>query len=94
MEIAVREGRSKGLHLVYAIHEPSDMEKLILDNTGTIALFGGTTSSYVEAAAKLGFSGFEEDIAELTVGEALIRSGEEPPRAVRILDFRKLLKSV
>ncbi|MCE4621274.1 MAG: hypothetical protein F7B95_02385 [Desulfurococcales archaeon] len=94
VEIAVREGRSKGLHLVYAIHEPSDMEKLILDNTGTIALFGGTTSSYVEAAAKLGFSGFEEDIAELTVGEALIRSGEEPPRAVRILDFRKLLKSV
>ena len=91
LSLAFREGRSRGLYIVYATQSPSDVPKDILDNTSTVIVFGGYTSDYSLLASKLGIAN-HEDLLSLPIGEALVRIGDSPPFKVRILDFKEYLK--
>ncbi|MEB3773627.1 MAG: DUF87 domain-containing protein [Desulfurococcales archaeon] len=89
--MALREGRSKGLHLVYATQSPSDVPQIAADNTKTLAVFGGYTRGYTETARRLGL----EDtsiLLRLPVGMMLLKLADKPPVRVKVLDFKKLLK--
>jgi len=92
-EISIREGRSRGFHVVYAMHDPGDVDPIILDNTGLLVVFGGTTHHYLERGAKLGLGDMMGILQELSVGEAIIMGYLDEPKIVRVMDFRKLLKS-
>ncbi len=85
LEFAMREGRSKGLYIIYASQLPSDVGSSIVENTGVKVVFGGFTSAYAEMASQL---------ASLPVGYALVRDEQGRTRHVKVLDFGKLLKTL
>ena len=88
--LAAREGRSKGLHLVYATQSPQDMHHSIVDNTKTIIVFGGYTEGYLESVRRLGLDN-PKDLLKLPTGTALVKIGDRPPVRVRVLDYKGLL---
>ncbi len=92
MVMALREGRSRGLHVIYATQSPGDVPQPVSDNTRTLAVFGGYTRGYTETVRRLGLEDARSLLA-LPVGMAMLRVGDLPPVRVRILDFKKLLKT-
>lgn len=91
--MAIREGRSKGVHVIYATQSPSDVPQIVLDNTRLIAAFGGFTKNYVELARRLGLESAEE-LLRLPVGEAMIRIGDSPPIRVGVYNYKSMLRGV
>lgn len=92
-EAIAREGRSIGFHMVYAVQEPSDIPLPIADNTGLFIVFGGKTSSYAEAASRLGLEALAKELTEMPVGEAIVVRRDSYPTPVRVMNFTKLLKT-
>ncbi|MGC8566753.1 MAG: ATP-binding protein [Caldisphaera sp.] len=90
LEFALREGRSKGLYLIYATQLPSDVGKEVIDNTGTKAVFGGFTKYYAELASQLGISDSEQ-VKTLPIGYILLKIENNKEKSVKVLDFSKLL---
>ena len=89
--MALREGRSKGLYVVYATQSPSDVPPIVLDNTRIIASFGGFTKNYVELARRLGLDNAEE-LLRLPVGVAYVRIGDRAPLKVMIYNYKAMLE--
>ncbi len=88
---ALREGRSKGLHIVYATQSPDDLPDAVLTNTGTLIVFGGYTRSYTEAARRLGLDDARK-LLELPVGSAIVKIKDLPPVEARLLGFHEYVK--
>jgi hypothetical protein len=92
MVIALREGRSRGLHVVYATQSPSDVPQAVLDNTKVIVAFGGFTKNYVELARRLGLEEADK-LLKLPVGEAYVRVGDRPPLRIYTYNYKAMLES-
>ena len=92
VRLALREGRSRGLYMVYASQSPNDVPREVLDNTKTIVMFGGYTRGFTESLSVIGVEDAEE-LLSLPVGHALLRLGDKPPVKVRIIDFATILQS-
>lgn len=90
---ALREGRSKGLHIIYATQSPEDLPDSVLNNTGTLIVFGGYTRSYTEAARRLGLDDTRR-LLELPVGSAYIKVKDLPPVEARVFGFHEYIKRV
>ncbi len=90
MVIALREGRSRGLHIVYATQSPIDVPGAVLDNTRAILAFGGFTRNYVELAGRLGLEN-ADILLKLPVGETLIKLGDRPPVRVYSYNYKSML---
>ncbi len=83
----VKEGRGYGLAVALASQDISDFPKEILDNAGTIAVFGSNSKDYIESVSK--FMKLNETEKErmswLRTGEVLIRIiGDPRPLWVKI----------
>ncbi|MCE4612067.1 MAG: type IV secretory system conjugative DNA transfer family protein [Desulfurococcales archaeon] len=92
LKVVAREGRSRGLHLIYSSQSPDDLPRDMLFNTRTIIVFGGSEASYLEAVAKLGVpEGRLNDVKSLEVGEALVKVGSSRLEVVRVLGFHEYL---
>ncbi len=91
LEFAMREGRSRGLYIIYATQIPNDVGKIIIDNTGVKAVFGGFTNYYVEISQQIGI---EEAnlLKELPVGHMILKIENNREKTVKVIDFNKLLK--
>ncbi len=89
LEAAVREGRSLGLHVVYAVQSPGDIPEVILENTRAYAVFGGPGRAYAEAVESLGLE--PEGLTRMGVGEAVLKKAEAVERVV-VFNFAKYLK--
>ncbi len=89
MEASVREGRSRGLYIVYATQTPRDVPKDIVDNTGTLMVFGGYTRAYAESAESLGLD--PEDLLGLPVGTVIVKRGGETT-VVRVFNYEDYVK--
>jgi hypothetical protein len=92
MVIALREGRSRGLHVVYATQSPSDVPQAVLDNTKVIVAFGGFTKNYVELARRLGLEEADK-LLKLPVGEAYVRVGDRPPLRIYTYNYKAMLEN-
>ena len=92
MVMALREGRSKGLYVIYATQSPSDVPPIILDNTRIVVSFGGFTKNYVELARRLGLEDADK-LLRLPVGEAYIRIGDRPPVRILVYNYKAMLES-
>ncbi len=91
LKLALREGRSKGLYMVYASQSPSDVPREIIDNTKTIFMFGGYTRGFTESLSIIG--AYEpEELLSLPVGHALLKLGDRPPAKVRVIDFASIIR--
>ncbi len=91
LEMALREGRSRGVHIVYATQSPSDMPHGVINNTRVVFAFSGYSSSYSKEVSSLGFS--PDLLSSMPVGTALLRIDSLGVYKIRIPDFRKLLKT-
>lgn len=89
--LALREGRSRGLYLVYASQSPGDVPREVIDNTKTIFMFGGYTKGFTEALSMIGAYDPDE-LLSLPVGHALLKLGDRPPVKVRVIDFASIIK--
>ncbi len=89
--LALREGRSRGLHVVYATQSPDDLPRGVLTNTGSLIVFGGYTRSYTEAARMLGLDDARR-LLSMPLGTAMIKLKDSPPLEVRILGFHEYVK--
>jgi hypothetical protein len=92
MVIALREGRSRGLHVVYATQSPSDVPQAVLDNTKVIVAFGGFTKNYVELARRLGLEEADK-LLKLPVGEAYVKVGDRPPLRIYTYNYKAMLEN-
>ncbi len=90
MESSIREGRSRGLYIIYATQTPRDIPRNILDNTGVQIIFGGYTRSYTEDSQILGLK--TEDLLYLPVGTAIVKKKGEPPFKVRVFNYEEYVK--
>jgi len=88
---ALREGRSKGLHVIYATQSPDDLPDSILTNTGTLIVFGGYTRNYTESARRLGLDDSRK-LLELPVGTAMVKIKDLPPIEARLIGFHEYVK--
>ncbi|MEN2999976.1 MAG: DUF87 domain-containing protein [Acidilobaceae archaeon] len=88
--MALREGRSKGVHVIYATQSPSDAPQAVLDNTRVMVAFGGFTRNYVELARRLGLESGDQ-LLRMPVGEALLKVGDSPPLPVSVYNYRAIL---
>ncbi len=91
LKLAIREGRSRGLSVIYATQSPSDMPGDVISNTGTVIVFGGYTRAYTEAARILGLDD-ARTLLTLPVGTAMVKLRESAPVEVRILGFHEYVK--
>ena len=91
LEMTLREGRSRGVHIVYATQSPSDMPQGVIDNTRVVFAFSGYSASYSKEVSSLGFS--PDLLSSMPVGTALLRMDSLGVYKIRIPDFRKLLKT-
>jgi hypothetical protein len=92
LRLIAREGRSRGLHLIYASQHPNDMSRDILANTRTIIVFGGSERSYLEAVLGIGVpSSAVDELPRLGRGEAVIKVGSGRLEFVRVLGFHEYL---
>ena len=75
LDVALREGRSKGLAVVMASQQPGDFTATHWANASNVVVFGSKDKSYISLVAR--YSGIEpsslEYVTRLDVGEALIR---------------------
>jgi DNA helicase HerA-like ATPase len=90
MIMALREGRSKGLYVIYATQSPSDLPQAILDNTRVVVAFGGFTKNYAELARRLGLEEVDK-LLRLPVGEAYVRVGDRPPLRIYAYNYKAML---
>ncbi|OYT61050.1 MAG: hypothetical protein B6U75_00155 [Desulfurococcales archaeon ex4484_217_1] len=84
----VKEGRGYGLAVALASQDITDFPKDVLDNAGTIIVFGSNSKDYIEAVAKYMKLNEEEKerMTWLKTGEALIRiTGDPRPIWVKII---------
>ena len=65
----------------------------MLNNTGTLIVFGGYTRSYTEAARRLGLDDTRR-LLELPVGSAYIKVKDLPPVEARVFGFHEYIKRV
>jgi len=84
----VKEGRAFGISIVISTQDLTDLPKEILDNAGTIIVFGSNSREYIEAIAS--YMSLNEHDKErmlwLKVGEALVRVyGDPRPLWVRVV---------
>lgn len=93
MVMPVREGRSRGLHLIYSAQSPGDVPQEVMENTRTSIVFGGYARSFIESARLLGLDNAEE-LLNLPVGSAIVRIGDSPPVRVQVLDFEDMVKGL
>ncbi len=91
LETIIREGRSRLLHIVYAIHDIDDVNSILLNNTSTLILFGGPNEEYAEKAEKAGLLNAKDILPELMIGEAMIRSADNEINTAKIFNFEELL---
>jgi DNA helicase HerA-like ATPase len=91
LETIIREGRSRLLHLVYAIHDVIDVNDIILTNTSTLIVFGSSNEKYANKIESIGFKEAREILQGLVTGEALVKKSNNELEVVRILNFKKLL---
>ncbi len=94
LETIIREGRSRLLHLIYVIHDISDVENVILSNTSTLFVFGNSNETYIKNAEGLGFENAREVLPELMIGEALLRVLNKEMGSVKIFDFERMLNKI
>ena len=83
----VKEGRGYGLAVALASQDITDFPKEILDNAGTLVVFGSNSKDYIESISKyMKLNEAEkEKITWLKTGEALIRIvGDPRPLWVKI----------
>ncbi len=92
MIVAFREGRSKGLHIIYATQSPLDVPQAVLDNTRVVVALGGFTKNYVELARRLGLEEAEK-LLRLPVGEAYVRVGDRPPLRIYMYNYKAMLEN-
>lgn len=90
--MALREGRSKGLYVVYATQSPLDVPQIVLDNTRVIVSFGGFTRNYVELARRLGLEEADK-LLRLPVGEAYVKIGDRPPVRIQVYNYKAMLEN-
>ena len=90
---ALREGRSRRLHVVYATQSPEDLPDSVLNNTGTLIVFGGYTRSYTEAARRLGLDDARR-LLEMPIGTAMVKVKDLPPTETRVFGFHEYVKKV
>jgi len=91
MILALREGRSRGLYVVYATQNPDDLPDPVVSNTGTLFVFGGYTRAYTEAARRLGLDDARL-LLRLPLGTAMLKLKDTPPLQVRVLGFHEYVK--
>ncbi|GEM_PF-1517146 len=83
----VKEGRSRGVGIVYAVQNIEDIPEDILDNTNTIIAFGSYSDGYIDKIGHVLGLGrqYLEKIRRLAVGEAIMISSMDPhPLLVKI----------
>ncbi|ABM81122.1 conserved crenarchaeal protein [Hyperthermus butylicus DSM 5456] len=75
LNVALREGRSRGLAVIMASQQPGDFTTTHWANTSNVIVFGSKDRSYISLVAR--YSGIEprslEHLTHLDIGEALIR---------------------
>jgi len=89
--LMLREGRSRLLHAVYATQSPADLPEGVLENTGTLIVFGGYTRAYTESARLLGIDDARR-LLSLPLGTAIVRLKDSAPVEVRVLAFHEYVK--
>jgi hypothetical protein len=92
VETMVREGRSKGLSVILATQQPTDMPDIIGANAATRACFQLPDAASAAAAAKRldpGDRGLAERIRSLGVGEAFVRMGGGAPQLLRMVQLHR-----
>ncbi len=86
---SVRQGRSLGLHIVYATQSFDDIPEIVLDNTGTLIIFGGHSKGYAEKASRFGLN--VETLNYLPIGTAILRRNSQN-LTVQVFNFESYLK--
>lgn len=84
----VKEGRGYGISVILASQDFKDFPREILDNAGTIVVFGSNSKPYIEEVSNYMSLNFQEKekIMWLNVGEALVRiHGDPRPLWVRVI---------
>jgi len=84
----IKEGRGYGLAVALASQDITDFPKDVLDNAGTVIVFGSNSKDYIEAVARYMKLNEEEEerMTWLKTGEALIRiTGDPRPIWVKII---------
>lgn len=76
----IKEGRGYGLAVALASQDITDFPKEVVDNAGTVIVFGSNSKDYIESVAKYMKLNDEEKerMTWLKVGEALIRIVGDP----------------
>ncbi len=92
LEAAVREGRSLGLHVLYAVQTPHDIPVTVLENTKFYTVFGAPGREYAEEVEAIGLGGLRDLLPTLSVGEAIVKTSSEIVHTL-LLDFSKYLKT-
>ncbi|MCE4625073.1 MAG: ATP-binding protein [Desulfurococcales archaeon] len=90
LEESIRQGRSLGLHIVYATQAFSDVNSNIVENTGTLIVFGSDSESYTEKADRLGVP--SQMVRYLPVGSAVVRKRSSIPVRLKAFNFAEYLK--
>ncbi|WP_460126240.1 helicase HerA-like domain-containing protein [Stetteria hydrogenophila] len=90
LEAAVREGRSLGLHVVYAVQTPHDIPATVLENTRFYAVFGGPGREYAEDVKAIGLESVAGKLPSMSVGEAIVKTASGIEHAL-LFDFSKYL---
>ena len=83
----IKEGRSRGVGVVLAVQNPSDIPQEILENTHLIVIFGSPNEDYRDQASRI--LGLPRNITSkllyLGVGEAILLNALDPhPVVIRI----------
>jgi DNA helicase HerA-like ATPase len=90
IDTMVREGRSKGLAVILATQQPSDLPEVIATNAQTKICFRLPDAAVAAAAARRldpGDPSLAEQIRTLAVGEAFVWLGGAQPRLVKMAQF-------
>jgi len=93
----VKEGRSKGVGIIYAVQNIEDIPEDILDNTNTIIAFGSYSDNYIDKIGRvLGLNRqYLEKMKHLSVGEAVMITSIDPhPLVIRIEPPSKLEEKI
>jgi len=93
----VKEGRSRGVGVIYAVQNIEDIPEDILDNTNTIIAFGSYSDNYIDKIRRvLGLNRqYLEKMKHLSVGEAVMITSIDPhPLVIRIEPPSKLEEKI
>lgn len=89
----VKEGRSRGVGVIYAVQNIEDIPEDVLDNTNTIIAFGSYSDNYTEKIGRvLGLNRqYIKKMKHLSIGEAIMITSIDPhPLIIRIEPPSKL----